>query len=162
MNRELTEYFRFIHRIDGYPPIRAIYSRLERIESNFEGYIGYMFDPDFGSGWEYVIEAIDYNFEPWTGANGSFYYEIVTAGISKSLCGAYEAVRGALPKEAWPFISHQLLGRRESFYFAYEFEHANGPDALHEEMESGWLEKFQLNEKTLNGDPPSEWEEYDE
>ena len=162
MNTELTKYFRFVHEIDGYPPIRVLYSRLEKIQHNFEGYTGHMFDPDFGSGWQYFIEAIDYDFEPWTGEDGWFYYVPVTGGISMSLCGAYEAVRGSLPKEAWPFISHQLLGRRESFYFAYEFELANGPEALHKEMESGWLEKFQLNEKSLDGDPPSDWERYDE
>jgi len=45
------------------------------------------------------------------------------------------------------------------FFFAQEFELAHGPLALHEEMESGWLEKYVLTEATLKGHPPYPSEE---
>jgi hypothetical protein len=163
MNSELDAHFRFIHRLDGYPPFRVTYAREARIQTQYEEYSGEFFLADFGSGWEFFIEAIDHYFDQMSNdRQGSWLYLPVATGLSKTLEGAYLAARGLLPREAWPFVSHQLMGRRERFYFAYEFELANGPEALHQEMESGWLEEFRLNEKSLDGDPPCEWERYDE
>jgi len=153
----LTNYFRFTFELDGYPPIRVTYSRVEKITREFEEYYGYLQDPEFGAGWKFDVDALDFDIDHRTDDTGYWYYAAVTSGISTSLCGAHEAAKGCLPKEAWPFISHQLFGRRETFNFALEHELVHGPDALREEVESGWLEKFQFHAKSLEGDPEQDW-----
>jgi hypothetical protein len=156
MNTELSNYLRSLYPGDCYPHFRAKYSSFHRLEGLFVEHSSDPLPLDFGAGWEFELSALELSED--TGDH-SFSSQI-TVGISTSLTGAYEAVKVALPKEARPFISHQLLGRRERFYWAYEFELANGSDALHEELESGWLEKFELSEGSLDGDPP--WADYED
>lgn len=155
MNSE--SHFRFIYELDGYPPVRVSYSRTNEIMREFEEYSGYLQDPEFGAGWKFHAEALDLDVDHHSNDEGHWFYAEVTSGISTTLVGAYQSAKGCFPKEAWPFISHQMFGRRETFNFALEYELVTGPDALHQEAESGWLEKFKFHAESLDGDPEINW-----